>query len=222
MQSYRTPAPRHAYLRLEPHAPSALATLSRHGPLITRALDVLREGLVFFDLDEQPVHANETLRRVLMQQSDAEEIRREICRFTESLSALVRRRPPNSGDLLEEMAVRDFHTSEGSYLLRGSFVRAHHEEGGGLLMVALDSVGAEFLSAELLKTRYGLTSREVLVARLVTRGLSDADIASRLSISRHTARHHTEHLRQKLGVRSRTEVAAHVLRVGRGFVPEGG
>lgn len=198
------------------------AALSRHGPLITRALDVLREGLVFFDLDEQPVHSNETLRRVLAEQSDAEEIRREIRRFTESLSALVRGRPPHHDDLLEEMAVRDFHTSEGSYLLRGSFVRADPGGGGGLLMVALDSVGAEFLSADLLKTRYKLTSREVLVARLVARGLSDAEIAAHLCISRHTARHHTEHLRQKLGVRSRSEVAAHVLRVGRGLTPGGG
>lgn len=218
MRSYRTPTPRHAYHRLEHPAPSAPGLLSSHDALITRALDVLREGLVFFDLDEQPVHTNQTLRRVLREQADAEEIRREIRRFTESLSALVRRRPLHPGEPLEEMAVRDFHTSEGSYLLRGSFVRAE-EEGGGLLMVALDSVGAEFLSAELLKARYNLTSREVLVARLVTRGLSDAEIAAHLSISRHTARHHTEHLRQKLGVRSRSEVAAHVLRVGRGLAP---
>jgi DNA-binding CsgD family transcriptional regulator len=60
-----------------------------------------------------------------------------------------------------------------------------------------------------------MTSREMRVARLLTLGLSDGEVASRLSISLHTAPHHGEHVRQKLGVRSRGEVAAHVLRVGR-------
>lgn len=221
MRSFRASSSVHSYLRLEQHPPVTTASLSRHGPLITRALDVLREGLAFFDLEEQPVLTNQTLRRVLSEQADGEEIRREIRRFTESLGALVRRRQDHPGELLEEMAVRDFHTSEGSYLLRGSFVREGHQDGGGLLLVALDSVAAEFLSAELLQARYNLTSREVLVARLVTQGLSDAEIAAHLCISRHTARHHTEHLRQKLGVRSRAEVAAHVLRGGRGLRPPG-
>lgn len=221
MRTYRTPAQRHPYLRFEQHPAAAPGLLSTHDGLITRALDVLREGLAFFDLDEQLVHTNQTLRRVLREQVDAEEIRREIRRFTESLGALVRRRTLQAGEPLEEVAVRDFHTPEGSYLLRGSVVRGE-EACGGLLMVVLDSVGAEFLSADLLRKRFKLTSREVLVARLVTRGFSDAEIAAHLSISRHTARHHTEHLRRKLGVRSRSEVAAHVLRVGRGFAPGAG
>lgn len=221
MRAFRTPYASPPSLRVEHHAPSRLASVPQHGPLVMRALDVLREGLVFFDMDEQQVHANETLRRVLAQQSDAEEIRREIRRFAESLGALVRRGSPHGGAPIEEVAARDFHTSEGSYLLRGSYVRGE-DAGGGLLLVALDSVGAEFLSAELLQTRYNLTAREVLVARLVVRGLTDAEIAAHLCISRHTARHHTEHLRQKLGVRSRAEVAAHVLRVGRGLASSDG
>ena len=160
MRSFRAPSSAHSYVQLERHAPSTSASLSRHGPLITRALDVLREGLAFFDLEERPVHTNQTLRRVLSEQADGEEIRREIRRFTESLGALVRRRQGHAGEMLEEMAVRDFHTSEGSYLLRGSFVGEGHEDGGGLLLVALDSVGAEFLSEELLQARYNLTSRQ--------------------------------------------------------------
>ncbi|HEU4455425.1 MAG TPA: helix-turn-helix transcriptional regulator [Longimicrobium sp.] len=183
---------------------------------MTRALDLLREGLAFFDLSERPVHVNAMLRRLLTEQPDAEEIRREIRRFTESLGALARHLPVHDEEgLLAELAVRDFRTSEGSYLLRGSYV--HPDDGGeGMLLVALEPAGAEFLSAELLQSRYNLTSREVRVARLVTLGHTDAEIAAQLCISLHTARHHTEHLRQKLGVRSRGEVAAHVLRVGRG------
>lgn len=214
MHSSISPGSTLAFLRLGQHVPPASVQFRQNCTLLARALDVLREGLVFFDLDERPVHANATLVRILAEQPDAEEIRREIRRFTESLGPLVRHRRAHE-EGLEELAVRDFRTMEGTYLLRGSFVRTEADDDPGLLMVALEPAGAEFLSAELLQSRYSLTSREVRVARLVTLGLSDGEIAGQLCISLHTARHHTEHLRQKLGVRTRGEVAAHVLRVGR-------
>jgi HD-GYP domain-containing protein (c-di-GMP phosphodiesterase class II) len=49
----------------------------------------------------------------------------------------------------------------------------------------------------------GLSEREVEVLRLVARGLSNADIAGRLSISRRTAEHHVQHIYTKIGVSSR-------------------
>jgi DNA-binding CsgD family transcriptional regulator len=53
-----------------------------------------------------------------------------------------------------------------------------------------------------------LSSREQTVAQLISAGLSTKEIASRLGISPHTARHHTEHVFTKLGVRSRAAVAS--------------
>jgi DNA-binding CsgD family transcriptional regulator len=201
-------------LRLGNQASPLQGTVAPPNGLLARALDLLRDGVVFVDLDERPVHANATLLGILAEQPDAEDIRREIRRFVESLGALARRGHRHQ-EAMEELAMRDFDTSEGSYLLRGSMVRADVEPRAALLLVALEPAGAEFLPAEVLRARYSLTAREARVARLVTLGLSDAEIAARLCISLHTARHHTEHLRQKLGVRSRGEVAAHVLRVGR-------
>lgn len=49
----------------------------------------------------------------------------------------------------------------------------------------------------------GLSGREVEVLRLVAQGLSNADIADRLSISRRTAEHHVQHIYTKIGVSSR-------------------
>jgi HD-GYP domain-containing protein (c-di-GMP phosphodiesterase class II) len=49
----------------------------------------------------------------------------------------------------------------------------------------------------------GLSAREVEVLRLVARGCSNAEIASRLVISRRTAEHHVEHIYVKIGVSSR-------------------
>jgi DNA-binding CsgD family transcriptional regulator len=55
-----------------------------------------------------------------------------------------------------------------------------------------------------------LTSRELEVAALVADGLTNQAIASRLSVAPRTAETHVEHIRRKLGVRSRAQIAAWV------------
>ena len=57
----------------------------------------------------------------------------------------------------------------------------------------------------------GLTGREVEVARLLARRLTNAEMAAALGVSAHTVRHHTERVMQKLGVRSRRDVATILL-----------
>jgi DNA-binding NarL/FixJ family response regulator len=57
-------------------------------------------------------------------------------------------------------------------------------------------------------TRYGLTPREAEVALLLAAGRGNAAIASKLRISPHTARHHTQHVLAKLGVHSRSAAGA--------------
>ena len=53
-----------------------------------------------------------------------------------------------------------------------------------------------------------LSRREREVAILVARGLTNAEVATRLSIAPRTADAHLEHIRLKLNVRSRAEIAA--------------
>ena len=53
-----------------------------------------------------------------------------------------------------------------------------------------------------------LSPREREVAELVTQGLSDREISSRLVISRRTAESHVAHILTKLGFSSRVQVAA--------------
>lgn len=58
------------------------------------------------------------------------------------------------------------------------------------------------------KLELGLTPREMQVARLVRSGLTDRDIAGRLSITRRTAEWHVKQILNKLGFNSRSQVAA--------------
>jgi len=53
-----------------------------------------------------------------------------------------------------------------------------------------------------------LTAREFAVARLVTEGLTNAEIAAELAIASKTASSHVEHILAKLGASRRAEIAA--------------
>jgi DNA-binding CsgD family transcriptional regulator len=55
-----------------------------------------------------------------------------------------------------------------------------------------------------------LTPREIEVAMLVAQGLTNASIATRLSVAPRTAEAHVENIRRKLQVRSRAQIAAWV------------
>lgn len=59
-----------------------------------------------------------------------------------------------------------------------------------------------------------LTRREREIAGLVADGLSNREIARRLFISERTADAHLEHIREKLGVNSRAQIAAWVVEAG--------
>ncbi|HEV2217957.1 MAG TPA: LuxR C-terminal-related transcriptional regulator [Candidatus Dormibacteraeota bacterium] len=59
-----------------------------------------------------------------------------------------------------------------------------------------------------------LSRREMEVARLVAEGLTNREIATRLFLSERTVDGHLEHVREKLGVNSRAQVAAWVTKQG--------
>jgi DNA-binding CsgD family transcriptional regulator len=57
----------------------------------------------------------------------------------------------------------------------------------------------------------GLTDTENQVAALVVKGLTNREVASSMFVTENTVQTHVRHIFQKLGVRSRTELAAQLL-----------
>ncbi|QIZ39098.1 LuxR C-terminal-related transcriptional regulator [Saccharopolyspora sp. ASAGF58] len=62
------------------------------------------------------------------------------------------------------------------------------------------------------EARFVLTRRELQIAELVSQGLRDKEIGAILMIAPRTVESHVEHIRVKLGFRSRTQIAAWVSR----------
>jgi HD-GYP domain-containing protein (c-di-GMP phosphodiesterase class II) len=62
--------------------------------------------------------------------------------------------------------------------------------------------------------RAGLTARQIEVLRLVTRGLSNRDIAGALTISPRTAEHHVQDVYTRIGVSSRAAAAMYAMEHG--------
>ena len=54
--------------------------------------------------------------------------------------------------------------------------------------------------------RSALTKRELAIANLVSEGLPDREIAARLVISERTVENHVRHVREKLSLRSRSQI----------------
>lgn len=98
---------------------------------------------------------------------------------------------------------------------------AVHAEGAAIAPLAsVDLALAESTAAPVRRTRgkarasapvrTGLTKRELEIAGLVARGMSNKDIATSLVISKRTAETHVEHILIKLGFNNRNQIAAWV------------
>jgi DNA-binding CsgD family transcriptional regulator len=75
-----------------------------------------------------------------------------------------------------------------------------HGDAGALDAIAIRKYAS---TAPLAMSALGLTRRQAEVLHLVLRGDTNAAIASTLSISKHTVRHHLEDIYRRLGVSSR-------------------
>jgi DNA-binding CsgD family transcriptional regulator len=88
-----------------------------------------------------------------------------------------------------------------------------HGSGGRSTVLVLEQPGPADI-ASLILDSHGVTGAQAKVVALVLRGYSTKQIVSRLAISQYTVQEHLTAVFDKLGVRSRQELAAALLRPG--------
>lgn len=184
---------------------------SRHS--IARMLDSLTDPAILFDLAGEQVHANQAMAR-LPGSVDGTRLRTEAQRLAWSLGAAARRR--SQGKLAQPWAaldtgddaqtVRSVRIGASVYRLRGTIVGEQLLGAESAVLVTVSASATEPLSDDALHTEFGLTTREIQVARLIAEGLSNNEIADRLGVRFFTARNHVERTLAKLRVASRHRV----------------
>jgi len=170
----------------------------------------LRDAALLFDADGTPVYANAAIEK--LGEQTAARVRDEAQRLAWALGAVARRSTRASGssnagsrdgDARSERTVR---VGALVYRLGGSLVGEHLLGARPAVLVTVTSAASEPLTDDALHEQYGLTTREMQVARLIAEGLSNNEIAERLGVRFFTARNHVERALAKLGVTSRHRV----------------
>lgn len=185
--------------------------VARTGGRTLGLVDLLEDGMLLCDARGRTVHVNRALRTLLGRDPERDRLRAELGR----VAAWFARCRDGRGDPVEGGAWEDLsaevRTSVGRYRLRGALIDAGAAEPTACVLVTVEGGPLPLPPAEALCGHWGLTPRQAAVARLLAEGRSNAEVAERLGISPHTARHHTESVLLKLGVRSRAEVAARLM-----------
>lgn len=109
--------------------------------------------------------------------------------------------------------VREVVVGDQCYRLEGRRLQISTDTTGPVVLVHVHHMQDELPSHEVIRSRFGLTRKEACVARLIAEDQTNEEIAIELSISPHTARHHTERVLAKLDVKSRTKVRNALMKV---------
>jgi len=178
--------------------------------LLGAVLDAGGKRLLLCDEKGEPVHASAALERTLAADPERPAIERTMQRLARS-TAELRRNGKTAVRGLGENGERVLATVRGRYRLYASLA-GHTSPGPSGVLVFLEPLFREPLRDPELRERYGLSTQEIRVARLIARGLRNDAVARRLRISPHTARRHTERVLDKLGIASRAQVAERISR----------
>lgn len=185
--------------------------LGAHRAQLSAVFDAAAEGYALFDIGGRLLHENPALAHILADEQERERLRASMRTLAAGFAVLAcRDRPrfaPGVGDLAPG-TFREIRTARGRYRVTATLLSPGLLAGDACILIALDIPARKPLSDEELRVRFLLTTREVEVARLLAQGKQTAELAEALGVSTHTARHHTERVLSKLGVKTRAAVAA--------------
>lgn len=187
---------------------SSTAKGSADAVALLLALDTLELGFVFLSRDGQVQHASSSFRQKL-EDSALTGLEDEVRRFAAVLWGLVNIR--NLGGVVERLDACPMRLGSGECRLQGTYVGVDLFGEGASILIGVQLPPDDPFSAERLRERFGLTRKQSRVARLLGEGLRNDEIARRLFISPHTARHHIEQIKLKVGGHTRAAVASRIL-----------
>lgn len=182
----------------------------RRTAAIRDALDSAGEPLAVFQSDGGIIFQSRALDRLLSDELTPGKVTSAMQEFARGLHPWHPRRSRKARPEVE-FGPSKVTTARSSYRLRGSPLR-QTLFGKEAVLVTIERESSTLPSPQKLRARFGLTPREAEVALLIAEGLDNRTLASRLHISPHTARRHTEKVFGKLGIASRTAVAIRLLR----------
>ena len=164
---------------------------------------VAGQALALYDMDGKELQMNPVMRRVLEQDPERGRLRGYLRDVAGAVLAALDNGKRTLPTARSDGTRREVATSMAAYRLRGNAVGADAQNRSTAVLVSLDRVAFKTPAPDALRARYRLTVRELQVASLLMHRFSNAEIARMLGISPHTARHHTENVLLKFGVRSR-------------------
>jgi DNA-binding CsgD family transcriptional regulator len=177
-------------------------------------LDAIPEAVLMYDGSGGLVHANPRAAELFGMPGSAgpgAQVRTEAQRIAWSLAAAAQRSGRSSSAEAKPASVptlREVRADGRVYRLRGTLATGWMPDGeAGVLVTAAFELVNPLTDIEL-RSRYGLSAREIEVARLVASGLSNQEVAEKLGVSYFTARNHVERVLAKLGVGNRSRVGA--------------
>jgi len=180
--------------------------MPRHGaglPYWIDSLNALGIAFVCYDNDIDPSFVSAGAGKLFGKAGDdsnaMEVLRRSVMGLVRECSA----GPAGQFHGVTTVAMDRFHVQAEIYAL------GRRAATGGVLALLQETRSAIATGAPRHDSPFTrLTRREREVAQLIAYGFSAKAIASRLEISTHTARHHTERILTKLGARNRVAVAS--------------
>lgn len=116
-----------------------------------------------------------------------------------------------SGYLLKDTPPEDLIAAVKGTVAGKSYI---DPDVAGKILTGYAAHGAAAHGSGRLPTHYNFSEREKDVLRLLTQGLSNADIAEQLYITEGTVRNYTSEIFKKMGVSDRTQAAILALRYG--------
>lgn len=169
-----------------------------------RACDMMGTPAVIYDTYGRIVHQTPSCSRLMGVDPELATLSREMKRMASCLARLCHG-DKDAGVLGATSTRQERATSHARYMIRASAMRASWMHGPWL-MVSIERLTPEPVSAADMQRAFGLTPAEARVAEVLVQGRKAKQIAEQLRLSWSTVRRHIEHIYAKAGVRSQPEL----------------